>query len=1235
MTFLIAGIGASAGGLEAMTELLRGMPKSTGIAFIVVQHLDPNHDSQLPGILATKTAIPVSAALAGEEVQPDRVYVIPPGTALTVDDGRIDLKPRGSGRTYPVDLLFKSLANAYADRAIGIVLSGSDADGSLGIREIKDAGGFTFAQRPESTRFSMMPSHAIDTGCVDMVLQPSEITGELVRLGRRFQANPDSAQEPELKVARVAGAKGEKVHLRHIFRRLRAAYSVDFAQYKQTTIARRIERRMALRRIESLEDYIALIDNEPGELAALYQDFLIRVTEFFRDAESFEALTRYVFPIVCEGRTEQDPIRIWVPGCATGEEVYSVVIAALEYMQTNKLSCGLQVFGTDISETALRVARAGVYQANLIQEMSADRLLRFFTKHEGGYRIAREVRDLCVFAQQDLTRDPPFSKMDLISCRNLLIYLDDTAQRRILRTFHFALRPRGMLFLGPAESVGQSELFEPVDKHSRLFQRTPNTGGGSIALGTRTADSYPLEPASSNALNHADGDSLLREADRLLLARFTPAALLVNQALTILQFRGSTGAYLQPAGGVPSLDLRRVVRPELLVDILPAIEEARTTHASSERQVLMSDGREISMEVVPLVGPTGAPSFLILFDDRAHAAPAGQTSPIVALPESEKDRRLLQLEREVEGLRNYMRAATEEHGAIQEELRSAHEEVLSANEELQSANEELESSKEELQSTNEELLSTIDELRTRNQQLAALNTELAGARHASERARSYADVIIETVRESLVVLNADQRILRVNPAFLETLQIARDHAEGKFLHEVDEGRWNIPALRLKLDELRSLAEPLDDFEVIVDLAGGNRRVLSLSARAIPGNVDRAELYLLAFEDVTARADLAAGLVADSERKDEFLATLGHELRHPLTPISHSTYLLRQRTSDPDSLEMLEAIDSQTKRLTRFVDELLDVARIGRGLIEIRQSRVDLGAVVREAVQGLAPFIEERKLELSLVLPPSPLFVNGDADRLDQVTTNLVENAAKYTDPGGKISVSLERRGDQAVLIVSDTGIGIAAENLQLIFAPYAQTRGVLIGSRSGLGLGLSVVRRILELHRGSIRVSSAGPMKGSEFIASIPVLEAEERHESKPASPKKAPAPVRVRKILVVDDNESIRKSLTRLFKAWGHEVAVAEDGPNALMSMQNFEPDYAVIDITLPGMGGIELAQRLREKFSPAQLFLIALTGRGGADMRASCMAAGFDAFLVKPGEITEFQELLGRGHEVQEKEF
>ena len=652
-----------------------------------------------------------------------------------------------------------------------------------------------------------------------------------------------------------------------------------------------------------------------------------------------------MLPALCEGRSSKEPIRIWVPGCATGEEVYSVAIAVLEYFGDGLPPLRIQIFGTDVSEAALEKARAGVYHINTMQEVSAERLERFFTRQNGEYRISKDVRDLCLFARQDVTRDPPFSRLDLISCRNLLIYLDEVAQRRVLRTFHYALRPQGILFFGPAESVAQSpELFEQIDTRLRVFRRMPSTGGGAIAERGDLSASLALELEGNATSFRIEADSPPREADRLLLARFSPACVVVNQALTILQFRGQTGPYLEPAGGPPSFDLRRVVRPELLVQILPAIGESSKTGMASRRDVRL-DTREISIEVIPLAGSGGRQSHLILFDDGSRLpVDRSISAALPALTESEKDGRLAHLERELEGMREYMRATIEEHDAAQEELRSAHEEMLSANEEFQSTNEELETSKEELQSTNEELTTTIDELRSRNQELARLNTELDASRRDSDAARSYADTIIQSVREPLAVLDGALRILRVNSAFAAHFKVPRHEVEGRFLHEVGDARWNIPALHQRLRALLANDQPLEDWEVTRDLPPPLRQVTSLSARRIPGDADRAEQLLLAIQDVTARADMMAGLVASGERKDQFIAMLGHELRHPLTPITHAIYLLRKGHQDPASIELLETIDTQTQTLLRFVNELLDLSRINHGLIEIRPERLDLAAV---------------------------------------------------------------------------------------------------------------------------------------------------------------------------------------------------------------------------------------------------------------------------------------------------
>jgi len=655
MSFRVVGIGASAGGLEAVSELLGALPAGSGLAYIVVQHLDPQHESLLPEILARTAQIPVSGATDDELVQPDHVYVITPNTTLTVSDGHFRLARRPAfERHLPIDALFESLAREYGENAIGVVLSGGDADGSFGIRAIKQGGGTVFAQNPDSARFPDMPRHAIETGHVDRVMTPGEIATQLVQFGRHH-AQPDAVDHP--------AEPNDELVLKRIFQRLRAAHGIDFTRYKRRTLWRRLNRRMTLRGSESLAEYYEVIDRDPEELAALYQDFLIRVTEFFRDPDSFEVLRTRVFPAITESRNTPEPIRIWVPGCATGEEVYSFAIELAESLGGTLAPTQAQIFGTDVSEAALAKARAGIYQAGALRGVSPERIQRFFETQGDSYRIVKEIRDLCIFARQDLTRDPPFSRLDLISCRNLLIYLDETAQRRIMQAFHFALRPNGMLMIGPAESVGQSsELFEQVDKRFRIYRRRAGSGPG-ISGPYRTAPRATSHASPEGDMpDRSEPTSLSHEADRWLLARFAPASLLVDDGLNIRQFRGRTGPFLEPASGPPSLDLQRVVRPELLIELLPAIREARESGLPTRRDIVRVHGeRDASIEVVPLKSPAGGQGFLILLDDGTQAHRAARAAADAApLSDTQKDQRLAQLQYEIDSLREYVRVTKEE-----------------------------------------------------------------------------------------------------------------------------------------------------------------------------------------------------------------------------------------------------------------------------------------------------------------------------------------------------------------------------------------------------------------------------------------------------------------------------------------------------------------------------------------------------------------------------------------------
>lgn len=1112
-----------------------------------------------------------------------------------------------------------------------MVLSGGDSDGTVGLQAIKDAGGIALAQAPDSARFAGMPHHAIETGCVDFVGRPSEIAQELARLDGhaylRVAATDTRREGPE------GPAANEEETLHRIFRRLRSVHGLDFTHYKRSTLRRRLARRMALRRVDELTDYVAVLEGDAVEVAALYQDFLIRVTGFFRDPDSFDGLRERVFPSICEGRTLKDPVRIWVPGCASGEEVYSIAIVLVEYLGERIPGIGIQIFGTDVSESATEKARAGLYPESIAEEVSAERLQRFFVKEDHHYRIAKNLRDLCIFARQDVTRDPPFSRLDVVSCRNLLIYLDAAAQRRVMQVFQYSLRPKGFLLLGRAESTGAaSELFELLDKQRRIYARKALVARTVLELGPPGATPYnrPRGPANEEPPPpFPDADAAQHEADRMLLARFAPASLLVDETLNIIQVRGETGPYLELASGQPSLNLHRIARPELLVEIVPAIQEARESGAEVRREDLHVDQRQdITVEVIPLKPASSERFYLIVFNDgsRLSSGRRTQTPVLSTLPESEKDRRLGQLQRELNASRDYLKSTMEEHEAIKEELKSAHEEVLSANEEFQSTNEELETAKEELQSANEELTTTNDELRNRNRELSVLTGEAQRAREFSERARAYAEAIINTVREPLIVLDSDLRILRANQAFYADFEARREETEGRLLSELSTAQWNVPQLLAQLREVTAGQEILN-YDLHYTLAEGHRpRTLRVNARKIPGDGARAELILLAIEDVTERLANTEQLREVAQRKDEFLAMLAHELRNPLTPIAHAVHLLRRGGSEVSPAKFYDLIERQTTRLIRLVDDLLDVARISHGHIELKRDTVDFSEVVQNAVEASRPRIEEHQHELAVSLSEAPVCVYGDPIRLEQIVSNLLENAAKYTETGGRVELKLREDNGQAHLSVRDNGIGLAPETLESIFDLFTQVDNSVARTGGGLGIGLTLVRRMLALHGGSVEAHSAGLGHGTQFIVRLPAVSSQgHRKINSGRAPTDSRPNGRARRVLIVDDNVDSSESLALLAQAWGHEVAVADDGPSALVLAKEFQPELALVDIGLPGMNGYELARRLRA--AHGDLCLVAMTGYGREEDRKTALAAGFDLHLVKPADLVELEQLLAHG--------
>ncbi len=718
----VVGIGASAGGLEALGELVKHVPMDN-MAFVVVQHLAPHHESVLPQLLSRTSKVQVQTATDGTLAEPNHVYVIPPNTDLALLHGALRLIPpsHGDRPRLPIDYFFRSLAQDKGPSAIGVILSGTGTDGTLGLRAIKEGGGMAFVQDPSSAKYDGMPRSALSSGFADFCLPPKAIGEELARIAHRTDA-PRIPKAP-------ARAPQIQEQIARLFLLVRSAFGNDLTRYKASTVERRIERRMTLHRIGNLENYVKYVQSNSDELQALYKDMLITVTNFFRDHEPFEALQAKVFPKILEEKEARAPIRIWVPACATGEETYSIAISLLEFLGDRFPDKRIQIFGTDVDDESIQHARRGVYPPNIELDVSPERLTRFFIRKGNEYQIARRIRDMVVFSKQNLLRDAPFSRMDLVSCRNLLIYLQPSSQKKVLSILHYALNPTGFLLLGSSETVGDApELFSLVDRKCKIYAKRQSAR-------VSTLDEILSVPGGTERSQPGSGTrpivSLQALADRKVLEVYGPPGVLVNENLDILHFRGHTGPYLSPAPGAASFSILRLARAELHIELKRNIETAfREDKQVSAEVKFVDEGKPsaVRLDFVPIQEPdTKTRCLLISF---LKLEPPAEMIPSAVLA-SETDerilalaRRLQELERELGATKEYLQSTVEDKESANEELKSANEELQSSNEELQSTNEELETSREEMQSSNEELTTVNEELQNRMVELSQTNDDL-------------------------------------------------------------------------------------------------------------------------------------------------------------------------------------------------------------------------------------------------------------------------------------------------------------------------------------------------------------------------------------------------------------------------------------------------------------------------------------------------------------------------------
>jgi two-component system CheB/CheR fusion protein len=1318
----VVGIGASAGGLEALESFFDHLPKDTGMAFVVVQHLSPDFKSLMDELLARRTELPVRLVEDGVEVEPDHVYLIPPRKEMIISGRRLLLSERDRQQelSLPIDVFFRSLAQDCGPRAVAIVLSGGGSDGSRGIRDVHDAGGLVIVQDNATAQFDGMPKTARDVGVAHWVLAPEDMPAVLLEHARRGIDEPGPRGERSLRTPRG---------LESIYGKLEEVFGLDFTHYKPSTVTRRIERRLQLARSEDIATYALRLQEDRTELDTLYRDLLIGVTRFFRNEEAFAILEQKVLPDLFHQAPADAPLRVWVAGCATGEEAYSLAIL-LHEQAAHYGNRPVKIFASDVHPGSLSVAGRGIYDKPSLANISPSRLERFFLRHGESYQLVPEIRQMVVFAQHNVIRDAPFTRMDLITCRNLLIYLQPAAQQKALSLFHFALRRGGIVFLGPSETPGAlASNFEPIDRHWRIYRKYSDVRV-PVESRLQPSKSAPgqLAHVSAPASTGRHSLSALLGVYDSLLDDFMPPSLLLNERGELVQSFSGASRFLRLRDGRQDLDILEIADPDLKMVLVGGLQRARRETSAIVFQGLRmpASGDEKAYDVkIRRVRTRGASAPHVLVSFLAVEPVATSPSP------DERPTDVAHVSHD------QLRSLETELAYTKENLQGAIEELETSNEELQTTNEELLTSNEELQSTNEELQSVNEELYTVNAEYQRKIAELTELANDMDNLLSSTDI-------GTIFLDSELRIRKFTPKIAENFNLV-SHDVGRpieaFTHTVDHpelgedlknvlasgkaierdlrdglgrafflrilpyrAKGTVHGVVLTLIDITSLkaaedalfheryllnsllasvpdsiyfkdangkfirlngpmagrlglvdpreAEGKTAFELphqqlasvlhaqdVAALRKGQSEHYVLQRRTGPdGEAEWDIATRLPLVDPSGRVVGILGILRDVtelkraeervhdavRRRDEFLAMLSHELRNPLGAMVTATALLRteegQRTM---GTRLIQVIDRQSQQMSRLLDDLLDVSRVTQNRIELRKERLELQSVARDAVEAVRNAMEGRNIRLVLDMAAEPLFVSGDAARLHQIHANLLANAAKYTNRGGLVVLQLKREGDQAVVRVRDDGVGIRAELMDSIFDLFVQSPQTLDRSQGGLGVGLTLVRALVTMHGGTVSAHSDGESKGSEFVVRLPVADGEAIAAERSSPTPTARLPMGSKGI-VVEDNRDSREMLCELLVHAGLECHSAATGEAGLTLIERVSPEFAIIDLGLPGMDGFELARRIRGLPEHAHMRLVALTGYGQPADRANAEKAGFDAHLVKPLDPVALLRLL-----------
>ena len=1198
--WLIIGVGSSAGGLEACQKLLDAMQDAATCALVVVQHLEPHHDSLMADLLADHTTLHVVEAAEGMLIEIGHLYVIPPGSYLTVRHGALHLnKPQASqGTRLAFDVFLHSLADEYGPRAVAVVLSGTGTDGSAGLETIKAQGGWTLAQDPAEAKFDGMPESAIATGRVDLVL-PVEQIGEALAKRVRSAGSIGTAERTSNSVTEDG--------LRSVLAIIEARTGRDFSAYKPGTLSRRIERRIGVAGLEapSIESYIERLNNDGDELESLVDDLLIHVTRFFRDSEVFDHLASSVLPALISTHPVGQPIRIWVAGCSTGEEVYSLVMLLLEALTATKHPAKLQVFATDIDQKAITIARNGHYPADIADVVSQPRLDSFFSREDNGYRVTAELRDTIVFSVHDILVDPPFSRIDFVSCRNLLIYLGADAQEKALAVFRFALKPGGLLLLGSAESVGGSDdQFSVISKPAHLFRYTGRgKSRGGLPIGDVEALRIPPRPASERAARPPTSLSALCE--RLVVDAFAPAAALINARHEVLYTLGPVDRYLRIVPGYPNADLMAMLPDDVRMKLRSALlvfgENRTPTRVVGGRLATAQGGRrfDIDIRTLPAEGEEFTlVSFVEGSDEAMSERPVGTALPV-------DQSRIGELERELDSARTELSEALRNIERSAEEQKAINEEALSVNEEYQSANEELLTSQEELQSLNEELIALNGQLQETLERQRTTSDDLQNVLYSTDAATIFLDTKLD--------------IRFFTPATRSLFSIIA----------TDVGR--------PLADLRSLAMDstlsTDAARVLETLTPVAREIevengLWFLRRILPyrTQTNGVEGVVITFADVTATrhaADELRAAKALAERantaKSRFLAAASHDLRQPLQTLSLVHGLLTPKVSGEHAETLMARFDDALTSMSDMLNTLLDINQIEAGTVRVERKVFPVAELLDRLFSELT--IQAKAKGLTFRYVPSSLWVESDPRLLEQMVRNLLMNALKYTKKGA-VLLGCRRRGDWLTIDVCDTGIGIPPSELETIFEEYHQVDNVARQHGLGLGLGLSIVQQVGALLEHPVRVRSKLGI-GSLFSIKVPVHSNAPEPTSRGVSESRVPAPVRPASILLVEDDLDVADLLAQSLRSVGYRVSVAANGTAAidLIRIGSVRPELVVTDYNLPnGRTGVEVIFEIRNQIH-ARIPAIVLT----SDISTRTLADIADRTCVQLSKPVGLPTLLG----------